>query len=150
MRRIFIYFFLLVLSFSGISFAQRIPDKVIDTFMIRTGKIVLYENNKWEYLEEISNDTLKQNSGKDYFDSEMLINQGKSPYDKSQDNGKKKKNKKSKVEGVVGNNTVYSIKKGDTLMTIARKNGTTVGKLCALNNLTKTSKLSIGQKIKVK
>lgn len=150
--KVFIFIFFQFFLCLSISFAQRVPDKVIDTFLVRTGKIVLYENNKWEYLEEISKDTVKQNADKNYFDSEMLINQGKTPYNKSQDVGKKKKDKKTKKESekIGGEGSAYSIKKGDTLMAIAKKCGTSVEKLCALNNLTKTSKLSIGQKIKVK
>lgn len=44
----------------------------------------------------------------------------------------------------------YTVKKGDTLSQIAAKNGTTVAKICALNNIKATSVLQIGQKLKVK
>lgn len=46
--------------------------------------------------------------------------------------------------------TYYTVKKGDTLGGIAAKNGTTVDKLCKLNNIKSTSILQIGQKIKLK
>lgn len=46
--------------------------------------------------------------------------------------------------------TYYTVKKGDTLGAIAARNGTTVDKLCKLNNIKSTSILKIGQKIKVK
>lgn len=47
--------------------------------------------------------------------------------------------------------TVYhTVKKGDTLSAIALKNGTTVDKLCKLNNIKATSTLKIGQKVRVK
>ncbi|MDE5550773.1 MAG: LysM peptidoglycan-binding domain-containing protein, partial [Bacteroidaceae bacterium] len=42
----------------------------------------------------------------------------------------------------------YSVKKSDTLSSIARKHGTTVEKLCRLNGLKPTSILRIGQAIK--
>lgn len=45
---------------------------------------------------------------------------------------------------------VYVIRQGDTLYAIARHHNTTVAKLCALNNLSETSILHIGQKIKLK
>lgn len=44
--------------------------------------------------------------------------------------------------------TYYTVKKGDTLWTIARKNGLTVDELKQLNNLTSNS-LSVGQTLKV-
>ncbi len=43
-----------------------------------------------------------------------------------------------------------TVKKGDTLGAIAARNGTTVAKLCKLNNIKSTSVLQIGQKIKIK
>lgn len=42
----------------------------------------------------------------------------------------------------------YTIKKGDTLYSLAKKNGTTVEALAALNKIKDPSKISIGQKIK--
>lgn len=44
---------------------------------------------------------------------------------------------------------IHKVKKGDTLGSIAKRNGTTVDKLCRLNNLKKTSTLRLGQIIKV-
>lgn len=44
----------------------------------------------------------------------------------------------------------YTVKKGDTLGSIARKNGTTVDKLCKLNGLKTSSVLKVGQKLRVK
>lgn len=147
-KKIQIFFFVMVCA---ASYGQRIPEKTIDTFTIRTGKIVLYENNKWEYLEEIVNDTLKSSGDKNYFDSEMLINQGKSPYQKTQGNGNKKsKGNTGKFRDNADGSTVYIVKSGDTLLGIARKSGTNVKTLCRLNNISKTTKLSIGQKIKVR
>ena len=46
--------------------------------------------------------------------------------------------------------STYRVRKGDTLSRIASRNGTTVARLCRLNGLTTTSKLSIGQRIKLK
>jgi LysM repeat protein len=53
-------------------------------------------------------------------------------------------------EATPGAPAYYIIKSGDTLYGIALKYHTTVDKLCALNNLKKTSVLSIGKKIRVK
>lgn len=44
--------------------------------------------------------------------------------------------------------TIYKVKKGDTLLHIARKHGTTVKKLQARNTLS-TTKLKIGQRLKI-
>ncbi len=44
----------------------------------------------------------------------------------------------------------HTVTKGDTLYSIARRNGTTVAALCRLNNIKETSVLSLGQKIKLK
>lgn len=41
-------------------------------------------------------------------------------------------------------------RKGDSLSKIASRNGTTVARLCRLNGLKTTSKLQIGQKIKLR
>lgn len=54
-----------------------------------------------------------------------------------------------KVSGDI-NASYHIIKKGDTLGAIARHYGTTVSRLCQLNNIKSTSILSLGQKIKLK
>lgn len=47
--------------------------------------------------------------------------------------------------------TVYhTVRKGDTLSAIAKRYGTTVTKLCQLNKIKSTSKLKLGQKLRVK
>ncbi len=46
--------------------------------------------------------------------------------------------------------STYKVKKGDTLSKIASRNGTTVRKLCQLNGLKTTSKLRVGQSLKLK
>ena len=43
----------------------------------------------------------------------------------------------------------YTVRRGDTLSRIASRHGTTVRKLCQLNSLTTTSKLSVGKKIRL-
>lgn len=45
---------------------------------------------------------------------------------------------------------IHVVKKGDTLYNISKKYGTSVDQLCRLNGISKSSVLSIGQKIKVK
>jgi len=61
--------------------------------------------------------------------------------------------------GVRGNNNVfnnkatapkyYTVKKGDTLYNIARKNNTSVKKICEMNKMTEKATLKIGAKLKV-
>lgn len=46
--------------------------------------------------------------------------------------------------------STYRVRKGDSLSKIASRNGTTVAKLCKLNGLKTTSKLQVGQKIKLR
>ncbi len=142
---VFIFIFL---GISCFSYAQRIPEKVIDTFTIRTGKIILYENNKWEYIDENLNDTAKSAGNKNYFDSEMLINQDKSPYKKTNANNKKtnKKDKNKTTDGA----SIHYVKRGDTLMGIALQYGVPLKTLFRVNKLSKKSKLHIGQKIKLR
>ena len=54
-----------------------------------------------------------------------------------------------KAEPPVAGKKTYTVKKGDTLSSIALKNKTTVSKLKKINNL-KSDKLKIGQKLKLK
>jgi murein DD-endopeptidase MepM/ murein hydrolase activator NlpD len=56
-------------------------------------------------------------------------------------NGNSKKNSEKKY---------YTVKKGDSLTTIASKNKTTVSKICKLNGIKPSSKLKAGQKLRVK
>lgn len=46
--------------------------------------------------------------------------------------------------------STYRVRKGDSLSKIASRNGTTVARLCHLNGLKTTSKLQVGQKIKLR
>ena len=43
----------------------------------------------------------------------------------------------------------YTVRKGDTLYNIAKRNGTTVQRLCKLNGISERSKLRVGQKLKL-
>ena len=54
---------------------------------------------------------------------------------------------KAAAQKVVPKRTAYTVKKGDTLSSIAKKHGTTVAKLCKWNNISQKKKLQIGQKI---
>lgn len=49
-----------------------------------------------------------------------------------------------------GSKKYYSVKKGDTLSSIASKNKTTVSKICKLNGIKTSAKLKVGQKLRVK
>ena len=56
------------------------------------------------------------------------------------------------VSGNSGNSgsSTYTVKSGDTLYSIAKRNGTTVKRLCQLNGISENGKLRVGQKIKIK
>lgn len=57
---------------------------------------------------------------------------------------------KSAKSGGNSNASYHIIRKGDTLGAIARRYGTTVSRLCQLNNIKSTSILSLGQRIRLK
>ena len=46
--------------------------------------------------------------------------------------------------------STYTVKSGDTLYSIAKRNGTTVKKLCQLNGIKENGKLRVGQKLKLR
>lgn len=56
----------------------------------------------------------------------------------------------SKEESNESGAKYYAIRKGDTLSSIARKHGTTVKRLCQLNNISENKILQIGRKLRVK
>ena len=49
-----------------------------------------------------------------------------------------------------GGGATHTVRKGETLYSIARANGTTVKKLCQLNGISENATLRVGQKLKVK
>lgn len=51
-------------------------------------------------------------------------------------------------KGSKGGNSYYKVRKGDTLGKIAQRYGTTVTKLCRLNNIKSTTTLSVGRTIR--
>ncbi|MCD8385910.1 MAG: peptidoglycan DD-metalloendopeptidase family protein [Bacteroidales bacterium] len=59
-------------------------------------------------------------------------------------------NTASASSGSSSGSSTYVVKKGDSLSRIATRNGTTVAKLCKLNNLKTTSRLTPGQKLKLR
>ena len=52
------------------------------------------------------------------------------------------------ANGATGAAKTYTVKSGDTLNTIARRNGVTVKELQAANNLT-TTRITVGQKLRI-
>ncbi|MDE6135038.1 MAG: LysM peptidoglycan-binding domain-containing protein, partial [Muribaculaceae bacterium] len=58
--------------------------------------------------------------------------------------------RKSSASGRASGSSSYQVRKGDSLSKIASRNGTTVKKLCALNGLTTSSKLRIGQRLRLR
>lgn len=63
---------------------------------------------------------------------------------------KKTTTPKVKTPAVTGKETYHSIRSGETLYVISKKYGVSVDKLMQLNGLSKSSTLSIGQKIKIR
>ena len=55
-----------------------------------------------------------------------------------------------KVKAVSSSSSTYTVQKGDTLSAIAKKYGTTVAKLVALNGIKDKNKICVGQKLKLK
>lgn len=49
-----------------------------------------------------------------------------------------------------GGSATYTVRSGDTLSKIARKNGTTVQQLCQLNGISQNTTLRVGQKLKLR
>ena len=49
-----------------------------------------------------------------------------------------------------GKASYYTVRRGDTLSRIAARHGTTVSKLCRINGLSASSRLSVGKKIRLK
>ena len=56
----------------------------------------------------------------------------------------------TKTPADITNTSDYTVKKGDTLYGIAKKNGMTVPELLALNNLDSSVVIKVGQKLKIK
>lgn len=46
--------------------------------------------------------------------------------------------------------SIYRVRKGDSLSKIAARNGTTVSKLCRLNKIKTTSKIKVGQRLRIR
>ncbi len=57
--------------------------------------------------------------------------------------------KSSSASSTKGRSSYYTIRRGDTLSRIAAHHGTSVMKLCKLNGLKTTSKLTVGKKIRI-
>ena len=58
--------------------------------------------------------------------------------------------KGASVQPAKGGQSTYTVRKGDTLYSIAKRNGTTVKKICQLNGIGENTKLRVGQKLRVK
>lgn len=66
--------------------------------------------------------------------------------------GKKTSSKSRRARNIARENTgnTYSVKSGDTLIGIAQRNSMSLGQLRNLNNLTRKSKIYVGQKLSLK
>jgi len=74
----------------------------------------------------------------------------KSNYTESRNYAPAKKTSTGKTTASAGSKSTVKIRKGDTLSRIASRNGTTVAKLCRLNGISATTKLTIGKSLRVR
>lgn len=73
----------------------------------------------------------------------------KSATAKSTASAKEGVGKSSAAKQTAGAKGSYTVRRGDTLYSIAKRNGTTVKRLCQLNGISENAKLRVGQKLKV-
>ena len=73
----------------------------------------------------------------------------KSASAKSTTSAKEGSGKSSAAQQATGAKGTYTVRSGDTLYSIAKRNGTTVSRLCQLNGISENSKLRVGQKLKL-
>ena len=74
----------------------------------------------------------------------------KKGYENRKGKGKGKGTSAQTTSNYSSDGKYYKVRSGDTLSRIAKRNGTTVAKLCKLNNLKETSILQIGQRIRLR
>ena len=79
-----------------------------------------------------------------------LSSKSKSSQAKKKSSASSKSNDSAKTSSSSSEKTIYTIKTGDTLTSIAQKHGLTVDQLAKLNNLKATSNGNIGQTLKLK
>lgn len=144
----------------------------LDTIFIKASasdrQIVLFGDGTWSYLEKdgrltppnpketitldatgVWTTTVSSNSDSDTTATEGVINvQGRiiptlppSENENAATDTLSTRNSKAKY---------HTIKKGDTLYSLARKYGTTVDKICDLNGITSKTVLNVGRKLRVK
>ncbi len=144
----------------------------LDTIFIKASasdrQIVLFGDGTWSYLEKdgrltppnpketitldatgVWTTTVSSNADSDTTANEGVINvQGRiiptlppSENENAATDTLSTRNSKAKY---------HTIKKGDTLYSLARKYGTTVDKICDLNGITSKSVLNVGRKLRVK
>ena len=68
---------------------------------------------------------------------------------KSTTSAKEGSGKSSAAQQATGAKGTYTVRSGDTLYSIAKRNGTTVQRLCQLNGINENAKLRVGQKLKL-
>lgn len=79
-----------------------------------------------------------------------LSSKSKSSQAKKKSSASSKSNDSAKTSSSSSEKTIYTVKIGDTLTSIAQKHGLTVDQLAKLNNLKDTSNVNIGQTLKLK
>ena len=68
---------------------------------------------------------------------------------KSTTSAKSKAGNGTAAQQATGAKGTYTVRSGDTLYSIAKRNGTTVQRLCQLNGINENAKLRVGQKLKL-
>lgn len=107
--------------------------------------------NEMSSMVEVLNDSLYSKQEANYEANRLKSLKQKEKQKRELARKKKEKADKKEKERIKKAKVLYhTIRKGDTLYSIAKKYGTTVDKLCTMNKMKSTDILDLGRKIKVK
>lgn len=107
--------------------------------------------NELSSMLEVMNDSAYAKKEADYEANRLKSQKEKEKKRREIEKKKKEKADKLEKERIKRAKTLtHTIKRGDTLYSIAKKYGTTVDKLCKLNKMQPTDILDLGRKLKVK
>lgn len=135
-------------------------------------RIVLFENGKWAYVAADGTLSVPEGQGRLILSAdgnwapvrEVKVSIPASALKPDDRDSDKKPTEKPAVKDTTakattpaqptaqmqGEQVYHTVVKGDTLSKIARQHGTTIGKICQLNNITSTTILRVGRKLRVK
>ena len=107
--------------------------------------------NEMTSMLEVANDSVYEKNEARYEANRMKILKEKEKNRKALERKKKEKAAKKEQDRIKNAKVLFhTVKKGDTLYSIAKKYKTTVDKICVLNKMKSTDILDLGRKIKVK